>query len=95
MSLARYGGTYSDSRGRDVIEFLNDSETLRVTIRGVAFGPNLAPASCAGAAPRLLGVRFDDRFGSIASQSQFSTFGSFYLQDSPRKHKCWIGTPVP
>jgi hypothetical protein len=37
MSLARYGGTYSDSRGRDVIEFLNDGETLRVTIRGVAF----------------------------------------------------------
>jgi hypothetical protein len=42
--LGSVRGTYSDSRGRDVIEFLNDSETLRVTIRGVAFGPNLAPA---------------------------------------------------
>jgi hypothetical protein len=40
MSLARYYGTYSDSRGSDVIDFLNDGETLRVTIRGVEFAGN-------------------------------------------------------
>jgi hypothetical protein len=39
--LVRYDGTYTDARGRDAIAFLNDGETLRVTIRGVEFsGPD-------------------------------------------------------
>jgi hypothetical protein len=37
LSLIRYEGTYSDARGREVIAFLNDGETLRTTIRGVEF----------------------------------------------------------
>jgi len=35
--LVYYDGTYTDARGCEAIAFLNDGETLRVTIRGVEF----------------------------------------------------------
>jgi hypothetical protein len=37
VSFIRYDGTYFDARGREVIAFLNDGETLRTRIRGVEF----------------------------------------------------------
>jgi hypothetical protein len=37
MSLVLYEGAYTDARGRDDVLFLNDGETLRVTIRGIEF----------------------------------------------------------
>jgi Family of unknown function (DUF6304) len=37
MSSGRYDGTYSDARGRDVVTFLNDGQTLYTAIRGVEF----------------------------------------------------------
>src|SRR6266481_7816114 len=99
MSLARYDGTYSDARGRDVIAFLNDGETLRTTIRGVEFaGPDFDGLSPVGSSSDL--ERFTLNHGEMCACSfAFDIPVPVIIEESEvsgRLHvELELGAPVP